>query len=94
MKYDSQWLHFNHSVSPRAFTNFHALDASGVTWPQAGQQAVSGVEFGLEILRTADMMTLSADTNDYGHLVGQIDFGSGPSAFNVNPSQTAVSSNP
>ena len=40
----------------------------------------------------ADMRTLSTDTNDCGHLVGQIDPGSGPSAINVDLIENAVSS--
>ena len=38
------------------------------------------------------MRTLSTDTNDCGHLVGQIDLGSGPSAINVDLIENAVSS--
>lgn len=87
-------MHFSHSVAPRAFTNFQALAANGVIWPQAGQQDGAGVMFGVELFRMADMRTLSTDANDCGHLIGQIDLGRGRSAFNVDLTRNAVSSIP
>jgi hypothetical protein len=40
------------------------------------------------------MRTLSTDTNDCGHLIGQIDLGRGRSVFNVDLTRNAVSSIP